>query len=81
MTIKTPSNLELLLHCHYSPIPHPRYNAPAIQEGIAYLEHNGMIVCVGTPMYRPTEKGKAFIQYLLDVPFPKAVWVIPDREA
>lgn len=79
MTIRTPSNLELLLHCYVSPNPHPRYEAQAIQEGIQYLEDNDMIVDTGHKVYSVTKKGEAYIGHLLKVPFPveTTVWKVP----
>ena len=86
--IVTPSNLELLLHCYYSPEPHPRHHAPAILEGADYLLNHGMIVRVedtvqvqnvpgAPPLYSVTEKGAVYIQHLMKVPFPTPVWGIP----
>lgn len=30
----TPLEIEVLIHCHVSPKPHPRQNAPAVQEAL-----------------------------------------------
>ncbi len=77
--ITTPSNLELLLHCYYSPEAHPRLNAPAIREGILFLHQNGMIEQTEVNIYGTTAKGEAYIKHLMKVPFPQAVWVCGDR--
>lgn len=77
--IQSPSNLELLLHCYYSPEVHPRFHAPAIQEGIRYLRAVGMIepdLPIGTKVFNATDKGVAFIQHLMTVPFPVQKWEI-----
>jgi hypothetical protein len=72
------SNLELLLHCHYSPDPHPRLHAPSIQEGIEHLLAHGMIDhTTVSQVYKTTEKGKYYIEWLLHVPFPRGVWEMP----
>lgn len=78
--IESPSNLELLLHCYYSPEPHPRFDAPAIQEGIEYLVSNEMIVKMegSVDRYSTTVKGNVFIKYLMNIPFPIATWEIPN---
>ncbi len=82
--IGSPSNLELLLHCYYSPEPHPRINFPAIQEGISFLHRHGMIrVASYDPDQRceiwdATEKGIAYIDHLMTVPFPEQLWIVPD---
>ena len=82
--IISPSNLELLLHYFHSAQPHPRVDAPAIQSGIAYLLMEDMIVARGESFsgeprrYQTTDKADAYIQHLLEIPFPEAKWVIPD---
>ena len=76
--IRSPCNLETLLHCHYSPSPHPRAEAPAIKAGIVYLLKAGMIEAKdGT--CRTTPRGAAFINHLMTIPFPVETWVIPEK--
>lgn len=79
--IGSPSNLELLLHCHYSPEPHERFHAPAIIEGIAYLHRQCIIkpVTGKQNVYETTDKGKAFIEHLMTIPFPVQKWEIPQE--
>jgi hypothetical protein len=78
--IGTPLNLELLLHCCYSAAPHPQLHAPAVQEGIAYLTSAGMIEDLGhDDLYRATPKAEAYINYLMQVPFPEQHWIVPER--
>lgn len=76
--IGSPSNLELLLHCYYSTEAHPRRGAPAVEEGIEYLQRHGMIDRADFP--RATEKAEAFIKHLLAVPFPVQRWEIPEAQ-
>lgn len=76
--IGSPSNLELLLHCYYSPERHERFTAPAIQDGIVMLLHAGMIEPGDAPdTFGATEKGKAFVRHLMTIPFPEMAWVVP----
>lgn len=77
--IGSPSNLELLLHCYYSPEPHPRSDAPAIIEGKAYLAEHDMIE-MRDGIWRATDKGAAFVQHLMTIPFPEVRWVIPSAK-
>ena len=77
--IKSPSNLELLLHCYTSPERHPRGDAPAIQEGLRYLQIFGMIEPYDRT-YKTTEKGEFYIKHILEIPFPEAVFVIPSQK-
>jgi hypothetical protein len=76
--IGSPSNLELLLHCYYSPEPHPRYHAPAIQEGLKHLLDHKMISGDGN-IFHTTPKGEAFIKHLMTIPFPVTTYKIPDQ--
>jgi hypothetical protein len=75
--IRTPSNLELLLHCYVSPAPHPRLRAPSIQEGLAYLATQGMVEQTSDEgVFETTDKGRAYIEHLMKVPFPVQYWAI-----
>ena len=82
--INSPVNLEILLHCYYSPEPLPRYDAPATKEGVLYLLRNDMISIEGyvkeesKDIYRATAKGEFYIKHLMTVPFPISTWSIPD---
>lgn len=79
--IGTPCNLELLLHCYYSPEPHDRLWAPAIKEGVEYLLREGMISATEqVGRYKTTDKAEAFIKHLMAVPFPQAKWIVPSRQ-
>ena len=73
----TPSTLELLMHHHVVPGPHPRSDAPAIQEGLKQLVHHGLIEAVPAQVgvYETTEKGAAHIQQLCALPFPEYVYI------
>lgn len=75
--IETPSDLELLLHCHVSPQVHPRASAPAIIDGTERLLNHGLIERVDRH-YGTTEKGKFYIAHLLKQPFPITVYKIPE---
>lgn len=39
----TPNDIEILIHCHVCPEPHPRKDAPAVDESLKSLERNGLI--------------------------------------
>ena len=77
--ISTPSNLELLLHCHVSPAEHPRMDAPVIGAGIKYLSEQGMIERYDRT-WQTTAKGKFYIEHLLKTPFPETSFSIPERK-
>lgn len=75
--IQTPSDLELLLHCHVSPQVHPRADAPAIIDGTRRLVDAGLIERMDRH-YGTTEKGKFYIAHLLKQPFPVVTFCIPE---
>lgn len=75
--IVSPSNLELLLHCHVSPEQHPRLEAKAIKGGLEYLQGHGMIERYDRT-WTTTEKGKFYIEYILSIPFPEQSFRIPE---
>ena len=67
----TPSDIELLMHCHVRPAVHPRRDAPAIQSGLAMLLMNDLIYETGEAgRYCTTPRGIAHIHQLGAVPFP-----------
>lgn len=93
-TLRTPSNLELLLHCHTTPTPHPRLHAPAIQEGIATLLRLGVIEPIiirdslvyplpegevfDPKIYHTTPLGEAWVRLLCNTPIPKQIFTTQD---
>lgn len=78
--MRTPSDIEVLLHYYVSPEPHPRETAPAIV-GTIEMYLNTDILEVNTlydSNYQVTAKGKAWLQMILSVPYPTQVWVDGD---
>ena len=71
----TPNDIEVLLHCHVSPQPHPRNNAPAVQAAIACFMRDELIEPIvdcpqreGQEIYITTAKGKALVAKLCATP-------------
>ena len=78
----SPSDLEVLLHCNYSPEPHPRQAANAVQSALHKFLENGLIECAITKgAYNTTARGKAYIQMLCTTPYPEQCWVNPLTKA
>ena len=77
----TPSHIELLLHYHVSPSPHPRWNAPAVYEHTADLHRLGLIEPMDHGSYGgkwgTTFKGAAYVAALCSVHLPEQAWIIP----
>lgn len=72
-----PSTLELIIHSHVCPEPHPRLASPAITDGVRRLLHHGLIEPVAgrEGLYDTTAKGKAHIEQLCMLPFPEQVYI------
>ena len=74
----TPNDIEILIHCHVSGQPHPRLEAPAVQDSLAHFEQAGMIVQTqSNNVYSTTPGGQKLMEMLCDTPFPKEEWFDP----
>lgn len=85
----TPSQIEILIHYHINnKDPHPRVDAPAVQEAVALFVREGVLkpVVRGVhPLPHPatlgphqtTDRGHALVKMLCDTPFPVAQWIDP----
>jgi hypothetical protein len=73
----SPSHIEFLLHCHYSPRKHDRVDAPAIQKAIKeFLEDDLIEMKLSeVDVYNTTDRGKAHVSQLCTLPLPVAKWV------
>ena len=43
ITLQSPNEIEVLIHCHCTPGPHPRAHAPAVQYALNKLAECGAI--------------------------------------
>ena len=83
--VLNPNIIEVLLHCYISPRPHPRFDAPAVQEALHLLEVRELIAPTDPPpadpmapfAYRTTEGGVFLVKALCAVPFPVKKWAMP----
>lgn len=71
----TPNAIEILIHCHVSPTPHPRKSAPAVADELRSLEANGLIEPLEAGAYRTTARGAAHIEQLCQTPWPVLAWL------
>jgi hypothetical protein len=79
--IENPLNLSVLLHCYYSPEPHPRINSPAVQDALNYLLRTNMISGGDNDnIFHTTPRGEAYIKYLMALPFPEQHWIMPNGQ-
>lgn len=74
--IGTPNNIEVLLHCHTTPAPHPRRHAPAVADALALLRTLGAIEATADENVETTTAlGRAWVEALCRVPLPRAAFV------
>jgi hypothetical protein len=68
----TPSDIEVLIHCHCFAEPHPRLEAPAIKDTIRCFLKEDLIVPDNTKehIFWTTDKGKKLIDMLCETPLP-----------
>jgi hypothetical protein len=74
----TPNGIEVLLHCHTSPTPHPRVEARAVRDALAMLEDDGMIVSAPGTTYTTTSRGAAHVKQLCRLSLPTQAWIGAD---
>jgi hypothetical protein len=76
----TPNDIEILIHCHVSPTPHPRFECN--KDVFDSLELNGLIEyhehLIG--VYVTTARGRAHINQLCSTPWPTQAWVDKNGE-
>ena len=66
----TPNDIEILIHCHVSPTPHPRRDAGAVDGALKSFVCQGLIEQRGSDIYYTTDKGAAHVAQLCSVPIP-----------
>ena len=76
----TPSAIEMLLHFHVCPLPHPRRGEPEVAQEIQSFLTNGLIEKDpgGPCRYRTTLRGRLHVQQLCAMPWPKPAWIGAD---
>jgi len=82
INLKTPNNIEVLLHCHCTNEVHPRIDAPAVIDALAFLYERELIIMPNrdSQIYRTTKKGAFHVQALCNLPLPVSQWVTPQGE-
>jgi hypothetical protein len=68
-TLRTPNDIEVLIHCHCCPDPHPRIDAPAVKEALRHLAEWKAIV-PSDQGWKTTALGAAWLCALSRVPIP-----------
>ena len=85
ISMKSPlscSDIEVLIHCHVSPIPHPRRHAPAVRDALGMFQTCEMIEPVlnaeQEEVFNLTHKGRSFIRAICNV---REGWVLHGKDA
>lgn len=77
----TPFRLEILLHYFYSAEPHPRIKEACVLAVIDHWINQGVmqreIYTESAGGNRITEKGNAWVNFILDTPMPIPTWIDP----
>ena len=79
----TPNDIEVLLHCHVSPVIHPRYDEPAVKETIENFCSRGILEPYGDHLtvFQTTARGQALVLMLCQTPLPEQVFIDPRTES
>lgn len=74
----TPNDIDVLLHYHCSGKPHERLHAPAVQEAIQWFIEEDILCVNFQGQMRTTSRGRALVETLCNVEFPRRKWVDKD---
>ena len=86
--LRTPLVLEVLMHCHVSPEPHLYMHREVYRAARDTLINNQLIAVTKKHndfdkyVFSTTERGKFFIEHLLNTPFPQVreQYYIPEEQ-
>ena len=79
----TPNDIEILIHYHCVPKPHPRYETMAVKEStekflaLGLIEETKSVATMEHTTYRTTQLGKALMEAILMTPVPETHYVDP----
>lgn len=80
----TPSDIEVLIHCHSFAEPHPRLEAPAVKEAICYFLKEDLIAPDNKKehLFWTTDRGKKLVKMLCETPLPTLIqyWKDPRED-
>jgi hypothetical protein len=77
----TPNDIEVLLHYHTSPEPHPRIHAGAVQSTLCFFHDEDILRKDNSAGngFRTTYRGRKLVTMLCETPFPQQFWVDPRK--
>jgi len=74
----TPNDIEILIHCHCCPLPHPRCDSPAVKEALISFVNEGLVYVDDSDevdTYRTTPRGYAHLEQLCSLELPIQQWI------
>lgn len=79
----TPADLEVLIHYHCTPGPHPRIDSPLVEKATSKFIRDGIIELapqdksrdVVFDSFNTTAKGRAWLAMILQVEYPQEAWI------
>lgn len=79
----SPSDIEVMLHCYYDPIPRSRRDAPAVFEAYQKFIQAGLIEPNSHGHFKCTPRGCAWVEMICQTPYPvkQNVWFDPRTNA
>ena len=75
----SPSDIEVMIHYHTDPNPHPREDAPAVKDAMKMFIQLGFLHWQEGQL-RSTDLGAAWITMLCHTPLPLIAFVTPNGE-
>jgi len=81
----TPNDVELLIHFHCCRAPHPRVDAPACRDAVAWMLTEDLIVTlIEEKTYCTTDRGAKLVDMICSTPLPvppTEQWIDPREES
>lgn len=82
----TPLQIDILLNYYTTPVEYGRaddnFGAPAVQEAINWMIGANLLENCKSELgsYRTTDRGKAYVDGLCNMPLPVQKWYVPSKE-
>lgn len=76
----SPNDIEVLIHCYLHSYPHLHIDTPEVRDTINWFRQHGIVDTTGENTYGTTDKGAAWLQMILNTPFPTEAWVDENGE-
>lgn len=75
MRIMTPFEINFLLHCYARVDVFPQKDALVMSDTVTKFIADGLIIATTPEMWSTTERGRAHVEQLCMLPFPRLEWI------